>query len=563
MIGAWRDVLGLLQHLMANFWRQARGTILFVFVLTLVSSTTAVLAAWVFARLVDKLAQGATHELFLYAFFGYALMLGVIITIDDALSYLTLMCARNLEFVIATAFFDRLLKKKIEFFIHYNPAEIQNAQTCGEEGINDLFQLILSVFVPGVIQIVLSLVLLGATIKADLVWIVIVYGCAFVALTALANKRTSARLGMATEASQENAQFVGNAVNAMETLRHFGSERWMNERFAEKAGAVRSAWLGFCVTRMSYTGVFGLILATEFALTYFLVLPDFEAGKLSVGDLVLFNSILLQLNQPFEMVGRSINQLVSTHAHLQPFLRIWREPEEPHAVSRQPFQLSAGRIVFEDVGFTYEGGGGVVGLSFVAERGRMTYIVGETGAGKSTALRLALKSLEPKSGRILVDGQDLRYVTREDWFAAIGVVPQEVMLLNESIATNIALGRPLNPERLRQAARKAAILNLIDSLPEGFDTNVGERGLRLSGGERQRIAIARALYAEPSVLFLDEASSALDAVTEDDILQHIRTLAGQVTIIAITHRETVITQDDHVVRLSRGELVEAEDPSCI
>jgi len=557
MIGAWLDVDGLLQHRMVNFWRMACVKILFVFVLTLVSSTTGVLAAWVVARLVDKLAQGATHELFLYAFFVYALMLGVVVTIDDALSYLTLMCARNLEFVIATAFFDRLLKKKIEFFIHYNPAEIQNAQTCGEEGINDLFQLILSVFVPGVIQIVLSLALLGATIKADLVWIVIVYGCAFVALTALANKRTSARLGMATEASQENAQFVGNAVNAMETLRHFGSERWMNERFAEKAGAVRSAWLGFCVTRMSYTGVFGLILATEFALTYFLLLPDFEAGKLSVGDLVLFNSILLQLNQPFEMVGRSINQLVSTHAHLQPFLRIWREPEEPHAVSRQPFQLSAGRIVFEDVGFTYEGGGGVEGLSFVAERGRMTYIVGETGAGKSTALRLALKSLEPKSGRILVDGQNLRYVTGEDWFAAIGVVPQEVMLLNESIATNIALGRALNPERLRQAARKAAILNLIDSLPEGFDTNVGERGLRLSGGERQRIAIARALYAEPSVLVLDEASSALDAATEDDILQHIRTLAGQVTIIAITHRETVITSEDHVVRLTRGALVQA------
>ena len=453
------------------------------------------------------------------------------------------------------------MKKRIDFFIHHNPAEIQNAQTCGEEAINDLFQLILSVFVPGVVQIVLSLALLGATIKADLVWIVIVYGCAFVALTALANKRTSARLGEATEASQENAQFVGNAVNAMETLRHFGSERWMNDRFAEKAGAVRSAWLGFCVARMSYTGVFGLMLATEFALTYFLLLPDFEAGKLSVGDLVLFNSILLQLNQPFEMVGRSINQLVSTHAHLQPFLRMWQAPEEPRAASRQPFHLSAGRIVFEDVGFTYEGGGGVEALSFVAERGRMTYIVGETGAGKSTALRLALKSLEPTLGRILVDGHDLRHIAREDWFTAIGVVPQEVILLNESIATNIALGRPLDPERLRQAAGKAAILNLIDSLPEGFDANVGERGLRLSGGERQRIAIARALYAEPAVLFLDEASSALDAATEDDILQHIRTLAGQVTIIAITHRETVITPDDHVVRLSRGELVAAEDLS--
>lgn len=562
MVGEWRDVLGPLHLLMTDFWRQARRTILIAFGLTLASSTTTVLTAWVFARLVDRLAQGATHETFLYAFFGYAVMLGVIVTIDDALSYLTLMCARNLEFVIATGFFDRLLKKTVDFFVIHNPAEIQNAQTCGEEAINDLFQLTLSVLMPGVIQIVLSLALLGATIKADLVWIVIAYGCAFVALTAFANNRTRARLSEATEASQENAQFVGNAVNAMETLRHFGSERWMNARFAEHAGAVRSAWLDFCSTRMSYTGVFGLMLTTEFALTYFLLLPDFEAGRLSVGDIVLFNSILLQLNQPFETVGRSINQLVSTYAHSQPFLRMWLAPEERQTASLRPFHLPAGRIAFEDVAYAYEGGGGVDGLSFVAERGRMTYLVGETGAGKSTALRLALKSLEPISGRILVDGDDLRHISRDDWFKAIGVVPQEVMLLNESIATNIALGRPPSGELLRQAAGKAAILDFIDQLPEGFETNVGERGLRLSGGERQRIAIARALYAEPAILFLDEASSALDAATEDDILRHIRTLADQVTIIAITHRETVIAPGDRVVRLSKGCVVAVDDPQC-
>jgi ATP-binding cassette, subfamily B, bacterial len=559
MIGEWREALGPLRVIFSNYWAQSRATIAIVLGLTFVSSVATVGTAWVFARLVDRIAQGATHEAFLYAFLGYAAILGVIVTIDDSLSYLTLMCARNLEYVITTSFFGRLLKKKIDFFVLHNPAEIQNAQICGEEALNDLFGLALSVFIPGVTQIVLSLLMLGATIKLDLVWVVIAYGVAFVALTAFANERTRARLSEATEASQENAQFVGNAVNSMETLRHFGSERWMNDRFAQKASVVRNAWLSFCFVRMSFTGVFGLMLATEFGLTYFLLLPDFEAGRLSVGDIVLFNSILLQLNHPFEMVGRSANQLVQTLAHFQPFLRMWLAPEEPPARLAQHFGLTQGRIVFDDVGFDYEGGGGVAGLSFVAERGRATYLVGETGAGKSTTLRLALKSLEPTAGRILVDGADLRDVARDDWFAAIGVVPQEVILLNDSLATNIVLGRPLCPDRLRRAAEKAAILDFVDSLPDGFDTNVGERGLRLSGGERQRIAIARALYAEPAILFLDEASSALDAATEDDILSHLRALAREVTIVAITHRETVIAPGDRIVRMSEGRIVDVEE----
>src|SRR6185503_13966881 len=168
-------------------------------------------------------------------------------------------------------------------------------------------------------------------------------------------------------------------------------------------------------------------------------------------------------------------------------------------------------------------------VSFAARRGRLNFLTGETGSGKTTLFKLALKSLEPSHGRVLVDGEPLSQIARADWYSVIGVVPQEIMLLNDSITANIILGRPLDERKLRHAV---------------------ERGLKLSGGERQRVAIARALYADPQILFLDEASSALDERTEAEIMGEIRTLADEMTIIAITHRKTVIAPGDAVVELT-------------
>ncbi|MBY5551310.1 ATP-binding cassette domain-containing protein [Rhizobium leguminosarum] len=193
---------------------------------------------------------------------------------------------------------------------------------------------------------------------------------------------------------------------------------------------------------------------------------------------------------------------------------------------------------------------GVDNISFAAGRGGITFLVGGTGAGKSTIFKLALKSIEPDHGRILIDGVDLLTIDRADWYSAVAVVPQDIVLLNESLKDNILLGRPYDEERLHQAARKAAIFSFIRDLPDGFETTVGERGLKLSGGERQRIAVARALYGNPTILLLDEASSALDETTERDIMEHIRLLAREVTVLAITHRRSVITEADKVVKLA-------------
>lgn len=228
---------------------------------------------------------------------------------------------------------------------------------------------------------------------------------------------------------------------------------------------------------------------------------------------------------------------------------MWQAEAQDEPQGAAPFALEQGTVTFTDVGYLYPNGRGIEHASFAARRGTITYITGDTGAGKTTLFKLLLKAMRPSSGTITVDGVDLTSISREDWFASVAAVPQDIVLLNDTLRTNIVLGRPYDEEKLRRAAEKAAILSFIDRLEEGFDTVVGERGLKLSGGERQRIAIARALYGEPAILLLDEASSALDAATEKDIMDHLRLVCDEVTIIAITHRLSVISPTDRVVQL--------------
>ncbi|MCC4595386.1 ABC transporter ATP-binding protein/permease [Xanthomonas campestris pv. phormiicola] len=538
-----------IREVLTAYWRSDRWTLLLVALVVLLSSAASVAAPYLFSRLIDRLPQGSEITAIAWAFVAYALLLGVSSALQHMVQYLSFMSAENLGFITSTRFFQQLLKKTAVFFIEHNPSEIQSASEKGRNALTVLVQLGLIVFIPGITQILLTLVTLGTLINLQIVLIVVAYGTGAVILTTIATRRARVFLDAAVAAGQANARFVGNAMNAMETLRHFGSHHWMSRRFTEKAKEVRDNWRAYVLQRVGYIAVLGLGLSIQFAVTLLLLLPRYQVGELSIGDMVLFNTLLLQLNMPFEMIAHAIDDVARSRAALMPLAIMWSAPEERQASHDSTFTPVDGRVVFEDVSYAYGNGRGIERISFSAERGYITFLVGETGSGKSTVFKLALKSLEPEGGRILVDGVDLIGIDRADWYGAIAVVPQDVMLLNESLADNILLGRPRDEDRLRRAAEKAAIFSFIEALPDGFETAVGERGLKLSGGERQRIAIARAFYGEPAILFLDEASSALDEATERDIMEHVRARAADVTVLAITHRQTVIGKTDKIVDL--------------
>ena len=548
----WTSVLPALRAIYGRFLRETRWMLAGVVLVVLVSSVISIATPYVFSRLVDTLGQRSLPATLAWMFVGYAAMRGIGQMTMYSVNYLSVMAAEDLNFIAATSFFAALLRKPGSFFIEHNPVEIQSARGEGQTAVAIILQLVISVFTPGLMQIVLAIGLLGAVINLEIVAIVGIYGLAFVTLTYVANRWTRQWLDQAIAANQDNARFVGNAVNAMETLRYFNGDRWISRRFGEKADLSRRSWQAWARRRILLAGVFGLALGTQLAVTYVLLLPRFAAGELSVGDIVLINLLLIQLNQPFEMIGIAIDDIARSVARFMPFAKMWNFAEDKAGHGGNRLAVSEGRLAFEGVGFRYGERQTVHDVSFEAGPGAITFITGNTGSGKSTLFKLALKSVEPTEGRITVDGLDLAGIDRESWYEQVGVVPQDVMLLNDSLAANIVLGRPHDEARLREAAAQASILGFIEGLPDGFETTVGERGLKLSGGERQRVSIARALYGRPKVLFFDEASSALDERTESEIMGELRRLVDRVTILAITHRRSVIGTRDRVVRLAGG-----------
>lgn len=322
------------------------------------------------------------------------------------------------------------------------------------------------------------------------------------------------------------------------------------EKISTKLPKVLENITKYSIKNIKYSSLFGIGISIQFLITFYIFIPDVNAGRMNVGDLVLFNALLLQLNKPFEYIGMCILDFNAAYIEFKPFARMWNaESFFKPSLKQKMLTQNLGKLEFNDVSFHYENGRGVNNINFVAQKGKIIFLFGESGKGKSTILKLALKSLEVEHGEILIDDIHLNKIQRDEWFSKIGVIPQEVMMLNDTIQNNICLGREYDQERLYESAEKAQILTRILEMPDGFNAVVGEQGLMLSGGEKQRIAIARALYSEPEFLFLDEASSSLDQETELEIMNHIRTLKDDITIIVITHNKKLINREDQVIQI--------------
>ena len=358
--------------------------------------------------------------------------------------------------------------------------------------------------------------------------------------------------------SEANTRAVDSLLN-FETVKYFGNEPHEARRFDEAMSRYETAAVRSQVSLALLNIGQGVIIAIGMCLIMLLAALGIRDGSLTIGDFVLLNTFMMQLFQPLGFLGmvyREIKQSLVDMEKMFELLRVNTEvPDRPDAV---PLSVAEGHVRFENVKFSYDPEREILkGVDFEVQPGHTVAIVGPSGAGKSTISRILFRFYDVQAGRVLIDGQDIRAVTQASLRAAIGIVPQDTVLFNDTILYNIRYGRPeASDEEVQAAARLAQIHDFVESLPNGYRTMVGERGLKLSGGEKQRVAIARTILKNPAILLFDEATSALDSQTEQDIQAAMRQVSRNRTTLVIAHRLSTVVDADEIIVLQDGRIAE-------
>ncbi|MBU0501154.1 MAG: ABC transporter ATP-binding protein/permease [Gammaproteobacteria bacterium] len=381
----------------------------------------------------------------------------------------------------------------------------------------------------------------------------------YVAFTfAITEWRMEYRHSMNRLESESNAQALDSLIN-YETVKYFGNEARELKRYDDTL----SQWEYSAVKSQTSMALLnfgqGAIIAVAVTLVMFLATRGVVQGEMTIGDLVLVNAFLLQLFIPLNFLGVVYRQIKYALADMDNIFKLLEQaPEIQDGEGARPLRLERGEIRFEQVDFGYNPDRQILfGVDFTLEAGRKVAVVGHSGAGKSTLSRLLYRFYEISVGRILIDGQDLRDLTQASLREAIGIVPQDTVLFNDSIHYNLAYGRPdASREEIERAAEMAHIRGFIESLPQQWETLVGERGLKLSGGEKQRVAIARAILKQPRILIFDEATSSLDSKTEQAIQETLKEVAEHHTTLVIAHRLSTVVDADLILVMEQGRIVE-------
>jgi ATP-binding cassette, subfamily B, heavy metal transporter len=370
--------------------------------------------------------------------------------------------------------------------------------------------------------------------------------------------RISIRRDMNENDTDANSKAVDSLLN-FETVKYFGNERWEADRFDASMEryerAATKVWTSLAWLNFGQAVILGIGMGVCMVMSALAV----QAGTQTLGDFVLINALLLQLSIPLNFIGfiyREIRQGLTDLEAMFSLLGVDQEIKD--APDAKPLRIKSGEIVFDDVNFSYDPDRPILkNVSFSVPAGKTVAIVGPSGAGKSTISRLLYRFYDVTGGRILIDGQDIRSVTQQSLRAAIGMVPQDTVLFNDTVRYNIRYGRTdASDAEIEQAAEMAQIAGFIRSLPKGFATEVGERGLKLSGGEKQRVAIARTLLKAPPILILDEATSALDTQTEREIQSSLDIVSKNRTTLVIAHRLSTVVNADEIIVLRGGEIAE-------
>lgn len=460
---------------------------------------------------------------------------------------------------LALQTFSHLHHLSLRFHLERKTGGLTRVLERGRNGIEEMVRLGLNQLVPVIIEVSLIIAVLLYLFDWRYVVVLVAMVVGYMAYTIKATEwRIAIRAQMNESDTDANAKAIDSLLN-YETVKYFGAEARETARYDRsmaryERNSIKAytslAWLNF-----GQAAIFALGLTISMVMC----VQGFRAGTNTVGDFVLINAMLIQLYIPLNFMGTVYREIKQATLDIeQMFQLIGRDPEIQDRPGAPPLVVRAGTVTFEDVHFAYVPERPILrGVSFEVPAGRTVAIVGPSGAGKSTISRLLFRFYEPQAGRILIDGQDIAGIQQVSLRSAIGMVPQDTVLFNDTLEYNLRYGRPEATEgEIEEAARLAQIDRFIKSLPEGYQTSVGERGLKLSGGEKQRVAIARTILKGPPVLVLDEATSALDSFTEKEIQDALDRVSQGRTTLVIAHRLSTVVNADEIIVLDKGVIVE-------
>jgi len=429
----------------------------------------------------------------------------------------------------------------------------------GTRGVHSLISYSLYSIFPTIIEVAMVLTLLGVKFDAAFAWITLGALVVYVAFTVLVTEwRTKFRRIMNEMDSKAHTRAIDSLLN-YETVKYFSNEDYEARRYDESLERLRRAALKSQSTLSLLNTGQQLVISAALIAMLWRATEGVVAGTMTLGDLVMVNAFMIQLYIPLGFLGVLYREIKQSLTDLDKMFRLMdREREVADAPGASDLQVREGVVRFESVDFGYEAARPILrSLSFEIPAGRKVAVVGPSGAGKSTLARLLFRFYDVDAGRITIDGQDIRQVTQASLRRAIGIVPQDTVLFNDTIEYNIAYGRPgASREEVVAAAQAAHIHGFISSTPKGYDTMVGERGLKLSGGEKQRVAIARTLLKNPPILIFDEATSALDSANERAIQAELQSAARNKTALVIAHRLSTVVDAHEILVMEAGRIVE-------
>jgi len=436
----------------------------------------------------------------------------------------------------------------------------------GTRAVHSLISYSLYSIVPTLIEFTLVLTLLAVKFDFGFVWITLAALVSYIAFTVTVTEwRTRFRRRMNELDSTAHSRAVDSLLN-YETVKYFNNEEFEARRYDENLEHYRRAAVKSQTSLSVLNTGQQLIIATGLVAMLWRATQGVIDGRMTLGDLVMINALMIQLYIPLGFLGvlyREIKQSLTDIDKM--FTLLEREREVADAPGALPLQVAQAEVRFERVSFSYEPARAILHeVSFEIPAGKTVAVVGPSGAGKSTLARLLYRFYDVSDGRITIAGQDIRQVTQSSLRQAIGIVPQDTVLFNDTVEYNIAYGRPgASRAEVEEAARAAHIHNFIVATPRGYDTMVGERGLKLSGGEKQRVAIARTLLKNPPVLIFDEATSALDSANERAIQAELKGVAQGKTTLVIAHRLSTVVDAHEILVMEAGRIVERGSHSAL